>query len=354
MNNSTKKKRLKRGVAASGVAGVAVAILAPSQAASADPAAAPTASVSNGTLVIAGSNQADTIQVGPDADPTTLFVDFGAQATPLHFDRTTFTAISVSLGSGDDTFTASTAHGDVTEPLTIDGGNGDDTITGGAGNDTINGGNGDDTLLGGNGNDVIVGAEGVDTVDGQRGTDTENLGRGDDVAIWLPGEGNDAIDGGLGYDTLDFVGAAGAEKFALSAEGTGDLFTRDLGNIHMDMHGVEALDLAALGGADTVTLHDVHGTDLTHAAIDLSVAGAGDGQQDSVIVEGSDGADNVFVSAAGSAVDVTGLALTTRVTGSDSTDKLDVNTGAGNDTVHISDAAAALMTIASDLGTGQL
>ena len=354
MKRSTKKNRLKRGVAVSGVAGVAVAILAPSQAASADAATAPTASVSNGTLVIAGTNQADTIQVGPGADPTTLFVDFGGQATPLHFDRATFTAISVSLGSGDDTFTASTVRGNVTEPLTIDGGNGADAITGGAGNDNIVGGNGDDTLLGGTGNDVVVGGEGVDTVDGQRGTDTEILGRGDDVAIWLPGEGNDVIDGGLGFDTLDFVGAAGAEKFALSAEGTGDLFTRDLGNIRMDMNGVEGLDLAALGGADSVTLHDVHGTDLTSAAVDLSVGGAGDGQQDSVVVEGTDGADNVQVSAAGSAVDVTGLPLTTRVTGSDSTDKLDVNTGAGNDTVHVSDAAAALMTIATDLGTGQI
>jgi hypothetical protein len=351
MRNGTMKTRRKRGVAASGVAGVAVVLLAPMQAATADPAAS-TASVSNGTLVITGTSHADTIQIGLGADTTTLVVDLGAGTTPTAFSRTTFNAVSVTLGSGDDTFSVSAAHGDVTEPLTIDGGNGNDAITGGAGNDSILGGNGDDSLFGGAGNDVIIGADGVDTVDGQRGTDTEILGRGDDEAIWLPGEGNDVIDGGLGHDTLDFVGAAGAEKFALSAEGTGDLFTRDLGSIRMDLNGVEALDLAALGGSDSVTLHDVHGTDLTEANVDLS--GNGVGQQDSVVVEGTDGADDVQVGASGNAVDVTGLALTTRITGSDSTDKLAVNTGTGNDSVHVSDAAAALITVATDLGTGQL
>ena len=353
MRNSIKKSRSKRGVAASGVAGVAVALLAPMQAATAD-SAAPTASVNNGTLAITGSSHADTIQIGLGADTATLVVDLGGGTTPLVFSRTAFTAISVALGSGDDAFTVSAAHGDVTEPLTIDGGNGNDSITGGAGNDSILGGNGDDTLFGGAGNDVIVGADGVDTVDGQRGTDTEILGRGDDVAIWLPGDGNDVIDGGLGSDRLDFVGAAGAEKFALSPEGTGDLFTRDLGSIRMDMNGVETLDLAALGGADSVTMHDLHGTDLTQANIDLSVAGHADGAQDSVVVEGSDGPDNVQVGADGTAVDVNGLAVSTHITGSDTTDKLAVNTGAGNDSIQVSDVAAALMTITSDLGTGQL
>jgi Ca2+-binding RTX toxin-like protein len=351
MQNSTGKSRRKRGVAASGVAGVAVALLAPMQAATAEPAA-PTASVTDGTLVINGTSHADTIQIGLGADTTTLVVDLGGGTTPVAFSRATFNAISVALGSGDDTFSVSAAHGNVTEPLTIDGGNGNDAITGGAGNDSILGGNGDDTIFGGAGNDLIVGADGVDTVDGQRGTDTEILGRGDDVAIWLPGEGNDVIEGGLGFDTLDFVGAAGAEKFALSAEGTGDLFTRDLGTIRMDLNGVEALDLAALGGADSITLHDVHGTGLTEANVDLS--GNAVGQQDSVVVEGTDGADDVQIGAAGSAVDVTGLALTTRITGSDSTDKLAVNTGAGNDSVQVSDAAAALITVTADLGTDQL
>ena len=45
----------------------------------------------------------------------------------------------------------------------------------------------------------------------------------------------------------------------------------------MDMDGVERLDLTALGGADTVTIDDMTGTDFRRAGIDLSgPAGGGD------------------------------------------------------------------------------
>jgi Ca2+-binding RTX toxin-like protein len=323
-------------LAASAVTAVGLAVAVPAPAALADEERSASATVSNGTLVIDGTRGSDRIQVAVGADPATLLVDLGDQITPLTFPRNTFRAISVQLGEGDDSFSVSAAHGDVTEPLTVYGGNGDDRITGGAGAD------------------LIFGGRGADFIDGARGTDTEILGRGDDVAAWLPGEGNDIVDGGRGHDTLAFVGASGNEKFDLSANGSGDLFTRDAGNIRMDLTSIEALRLATLGGADTVTLHDVHQTALREAAIDLSVLGTGDANQDSVVVEGSDGADHVDVGAASGTVDIAGLALATQVTGADSQlDQLHVNTGAGHDSVHVSDAAAALIGVAVDLGSGQ-
>jgi len=319
--------------AASAVTAAGLAVV-PVQAAHAEPEVSATASVSNGTLAINGTNAADDIQVSVGADPGTLLVDLGNQNV-LSFARSTFRTISVALGTGDDSFSVAATRGDVTEPLTISGGNGNDKLLGGAGNDLIFGGNG------------------TDFVDGARGTDTEILDNGDDTAAWDPGEGSDIVDGGRGADTLVFNGSAGAEKFALVANGSGDVFTRDLGTIRMDLSRVENLDLATLAGADTVTLHDVQGTDLTHAAIDLAVNGSADGQADNIVVEGTDGADHVNVNADGSAVDVTGLPLTTQPTGSNGLDHLQVNTGAGNDAVDVSDAAAALLGVAVDLGADQ-
>ena len=59
---------------------------------------------------------------------------------------------------------------------------------------------------------------------------------------------------------MQFNGANIAEKFDLSANGTRVRFTRDVGNIVMDLNGVEGFNLTALGGADTITVNDLTGT----------------------------------------------------------------------------------------------
>lgn len=326
--------RRQLAVATSTVAALGVAGFAPTQAAIADPPSRAAATVGNHQLVVTGTAGPDDIQITVGADPTRLLVDLGHGAAPAAFDRATFSSITVVLGNGDDTFTASRTAG-VTEPVTVDAGNGDDAITGGAGTDTIFGGSGDDS------------------VDGGRGTDTEVLGHGDDTAAWLPGEGNDVVEGGSGHDTLMFVGSNGNEKFDVSANGTRALLTRDVGTIRMDLDGVEALTLAALGGVDHVTTHDLTGTGLTQEAIDLSAAGTGDGQPDTVAFDGTAGADHVDVTTDGNAVDVTGLAVNARVTGAEGIDELQFATGDGDDTVHVADAVANLIGVAVDLGSGQ-
>ena len=54
---------------------------------------------------------------------------------------------------------------------------------------------------------------------------------------------------------------------------------RDVAAITMDLNGVEALNVDTLGGADTVTVGDLTGTDLSAANVDLSgtPGGGGDG-----------------------------------------------------------------------------
>src|SRR3954447_22607226 len=263
MNIRSRKASRQFGFAASAITALGLVAAAPVQSAVAESSHAPVAFVSNGTLIVAGTDGNDTIKIGLDVDPGTLLVDVGPGRAALAFDRDTFNAIRVFLGDGDDTFAVEARGGDfVDEALTVLGGRGNDLITGGAGDDVLNGGSGDDTILGSAGTDTIFGGRGADTIDGGRGTDTEILGRGNDVAVWDPGEGNDIIAGDRGHDVLEFNGAAANENFAVSADGAHAILTRDLGSIRMDTVGVEQFALATLGGADTVSVNDLQQTEL--------------------------------------------------------------------------------------------
>ena len=62
---------------------------------------------------------------------------------------------------------------------------------------------------------------------------------------------------------MQFNGANVNEQMSVSANGRRVRFTRDVGNITMDMNGIEDLNVQALGGADTLTVNDLTGTDLT-------------------------------------------------------------------------------------------
>jgi Ca2+-binding RTX toxin-like protein len=342
------------GLAAAAALALGLVVAAPA-AHAADAADVPSTAVANGTLTINGTSGDDTVSLRLGVDPTQLLVDLGDGTGPRSFARATFTNISAFLGRGDDTFTVTSANGAVTIPTTVDGGLGNDTITGGAADDLLIGGLGDDTILGGDGNDLIFGDGGTDTVDGQRGTDTEILGTGHDVATWLPGEGNDTIDGGSGNDALVFNGANIAEHITVTADGPHAILTRDVASIRMDLTNVDTLDLATLAGTDTVTVGDLTGTDLDQADIDLGAVrnGASDDVLDTVVVTGTDRADRARVTADGSAVDVTGLHTGVQVTGADTRDQLQLNTGTGNDDVSVSGAAQALITVGVDLGTDQ-
>ncbi|TML05040.1 MAG: hypothetical protein E6G41_10850, partial [Actinobacteria bacterium] len=100
---------------------------------------------------------------------------------------------------GANTVRVDESNGQITTPMTIDGGRGDDSLQGGSGADVINGG------------------LGSDSVDAGRGADRVSLGNGDDSFIWFPGQGSDSVEGGRGDDLMTFVGADLAERFAAPA-----------------------------------------------------------------------------------------------------------------------------------------
>src|SRR5205807_2517931 len=116
------------------------------------------------------------------------------------------------------------------------------------------------------------------------------MGGGDDTFQWNPGDGSDVVDGqGGGRDGIVFNGSDLSEKFDISDSGAGSpfhrvRFTRDVGNVTMDLSGIETIDLNAFGGADTVTVNDLTATDVFTVNLDLNgSSGTGDGQADAVI-----------------------------------------------------------------------
>src|SRR5262247_1581440 len=161
-------------------------------------------------------------------------------------------------GDGSDLFEGGDAIDTATtENLVLNANGGDDTITAGNGlagliKLTIDGGAGNDTITGGDGNDTLIGGDCNHTINGGRGSDTALLGAGDDTFVWNPGDGSDVVEGQDGTDTLVFNGSNVGEKISISANHGRVSLVRDVGNVTMDVNGVEHIQLNALGGADSV------------------------------------------------------------------------------------------------------
>ena len=217
-------------------------------------------------------------------------------------------------------------------------------INGLAGNDTIdasrlNAGQVNLTLNGGDGNDRLIGSAGSDVVIGGRGSDLALLGAGDDTFVWNPGDGSDVVEGQAGTDTLQFNGSNVGEHIDISANGSRARLFRDVGNVTMDLNGVEHVNLVALGGADTITVNDLTGANVDQVAIDLSAApgsGAGDGQADTIVINATNGNDVITITENNGVVTVSGLASDITISGFDANDRIVINGLGGDDVIEAS------------------
>ena len=294
-------------------------------------AASYTGQVSGGVLKVTGNSASDVLALKLLASTGTLDLDVGDDGTAdLSFDRSTFTAIEVDAGGGDDVVRVSPevpVFAD--EPITLGGG---------SGNDTLIGASGAETLLGGSGND---------TADGNLGQDVARLGTGNDVFSWDPGDNSDAVDGEAGSDRLDFHGSAASENLEIAANGPRVRLTRNIAAINMDLGGIETVALETRGGTDNVVVDDTTGTELQRADVDL---GPADGAADTVIARGSDADDSVAV---GNDVDVTGLGALVHVKGDEAAlDSVTVQTLGGADTITSGLSLASALDVNADGGDG--
>ena len=268
-----------------------------------------------------------------------------ANGTRVRFDRLNPAPFAIDIGTteqlvlnangGDDAFSAT---GNLAALITI----------------TADGGLGRDSILGGNGADLLLGGEGDDFVDGQQGVDVAFLGAGADTFQWDPGDGNDVVEGQTEADTLRFNGSGADEQFAVSANGARTLFTRTIGGVVIDADDVETIDVNAVGGADTLTVNDLAGTDVTTVVGDLAatIGGtAGDATTDTVIVNGTNGDDDIDVIGGGTSASVVGLSSRVDVTSAEGAgDALVVNSLAGEDVVTATTLPAGVIKLTIDGG----
>ena len=241
----------------------------------------------DGVLYIVGTAGADSVSVKATASQgvaqwqvSAKFLPGGKQLFPADL----VTALQFALGEGNDTLKIPSQ---LTRPVVVYGGGGNDKITagggpltayGGAGNDKLTGGVaqdvlfgelGDDTLTGNAGNDQLDGGLGNDRLYGKDGDDTL-LGGGGLDQLW-GGNGNDQLDGGADDDKLkgdagdDGYGGPGNDQLwggtgndQLHGDEGNDVLKGDAGN---DLLWGEDGDDRLAGGAGADELRGGPGTD---------------------------------------------------------------------------------------------
>ena len=118
----------------------------------------------------------------------------------------------------------------------------------------------------------------------------------------------------------------------------------------MDLGGIEDVDTNTLAGADTFTVNDLSGTDVTGVGVNLGV----DGTSDHVVVNATEAADTVrLADSKQDGVAISGLQALVNVFGTDGpADALTFNALGGNDTVDATGLAAGLFSLTVNGGAG--
>ncbi len=184
-----------------------------------------------------------------------------------------------------------------TDRLRVNGNDGDDIVS--ASTDamalTLDGGDGDNVILGGPGRDTLIGGDGFDDVKG-----------GSRRRHRLPARRLQPLQLGAGRrqrhrrgrpdPRLDVLRRQRRRRdLRARASRRHARFTRDVGNIVMDLDGIDSIEAMAGAGADTFRIGDMRGTDVSELNASLA-PGGGAGDPDRVEIEGTEGDDAVAVS----------------------------------------------------------
>ena len=246
-----------------------------------------------------------------------------------------------------------------TDQVRMNGRDGDDILS--ASTDlmavTLDGGDGLDSLFGGPGGDVLIGGADFDDFRGGPGDDVAHMGGGlSNRFSWAPGDGSDEIHGGPGpRDSLSFAGSNDAERFALAPADGGVRFTRDVGDIVMDLDDVEIADTRSNGGADRYEVGDLRGTAFTELNASLAPGLGtpnGNGAADRIDIAGTERDDRITITGKklfSGALTVTGLPIKLGVSHAEvALDTLAIHTLGGDDSVDTSGLAPDVIGLEID------
>jgi Ca2+-binding RTX toxin-like protein len=246
-------------------------------------------------------------------------------------------SLTFELGIGDTTIFGSAGNdsvfGFLGNKALVDLGAGDDYFLGTFGDDTARMGAGNDSLDAGSGNDIAFLGAGNDTMNGGAGNDVAYMGAGNDRYNWILGHGNDTVMGGGGIDTFRYqTDGPPVSDYTIEAE-AGRVRLSRIGGEIISLSAVERLQLVPGGGIDDIAVNNLAGTGVKLVAIDLG----GDGEADSVDVNGTAGGDLVTIGKFAGGVSITGLPAQVTIIHADNGaagDLLRVFGGEGNDTIN--------------------
>src|SRR5260370_598238 len=113
----------------------------------------------------------------------------------------------------------------------------------------------------------------------------------------------------------------------------------------MDLDNVETIDVNAKGGADTITVNDLTGTDVNKVNIDLGqTGGGGDGAVDTIVINATKGDDTITVTNNNGVITVSGLPETVTTSNFEANDRLVINGVGGNDVIAASGLSGMQLT----------
>jgi Ca2+-binding RTX toxin-like protein len=287
--------------------------------------------------------------------------------------------LDVQLGDGDDRFGA---IGNLASLITL-------AVDGGSGADTLAGGNGADLLVGGAGADSIDGNAGTDTVQGGTEADTFQWDPGDASDVIDGGDGSDRLlfNGSNTAEAFDIASSGDHARLTRNiASVVTDLDRVETVELHMlgsadtlsvsdlsatDVRAVDT-DLGAFGGGDDLQVDAVN----VAAAVTVTSEGAagvidvpgarvrvlngsltdrinvlGAAGSDVLNVVGTGGADTVTATSAGTEVAIDG-ATGTMLTFATSVEAIDIDLGGGDDRFSAVGNLASLTALDVNGGAG--
>jgi Ca2+-binding RTX toxin-like protein len=212
--------------------------------------------------VVGNGTSGDIVQIGRTGNQ----INVSGAGSSQSFSTGAVSQILIRTRGGNDIVIVGL---EVTTPVVIDGGAGNDLLTAGGGDSVLLGGAGNDILVGGPGNNILVGGDGTDILIGAGGRDLMIGGKGSDLLTG--GTGEDILIGGYTtYDasvaSLDAVMAVWSSNATFSARvalltGTGGLLKA----------GVTVLDDDARDVMDGGSGHDLYfaNTNLHDHDVDL-------------------------------------------------------------------------------------
>jgi Ca2+-binding RTX toxin-like protein len=122
----------------------------------------------------------------------------------------------------------------------------------------------------------------------------------------------------------------------------------------MDLDDVEQIEFRALGGADSIVVGDLSGTDMTNIGLDLrGPNGGGDGAADSVTVNATNGADTFGAAGDAGGINVFGLQASVNIFFQEvANDRLTLNALGGDDVIDATSLEADGIQLTMNGGLG--